>query len=270
MFCRVAYVSGARFVSIDIAALRSRSSNATVDFTPLPRWWLLLASKWSREGRARALQDAGLPPAPPPCTGPLPWEGTTKILLTILAASLTLALPTQGPATLLLLSLYLFFLLSGLIDVLIFFCGYTVLPEGIQSFILALAFTMEAVVFQAIVPTAPHILLLLLLITSCALSSILEVVFDNKLVKFCRTFFTCVQASWLLHLAFLPSSPLSSTWAALLFSWHLAGLFTIHLVLLLLYSHLTRAPSLPTTLPSPSGSASQLVSLHISLTHIEL
>ena len=107
---------------------------------------------------------------------------------------MTLGLPSHGSEILLLLSLYLFFLLSGLVDVVVFYCGYSILPEGIQSFILTLAFAMEAVIFHAISPTsAHHLVLLLFVILACALASILEVIFENKLVKFCRTFFTMLQ-----------------------------------------------------------------------------
>ena len=38
-----------------------------------------------------------------------------------------------------------------------------------------------------------HLVLLFFVILSCALSSVLEVIFENKLVKFCRTFFTMLQ-----------------------------------------------------------------------------
>jgi len=192
---------------------------------------------------------------------PLPWEGAAKITLTIIAASTTLGLPSHGPELLLLLSIYLFFLLSGLVDIVVFYCGYTILPEGIQSFILTLAFAMEAVVFHAISPPpAHHIILLLFVVLSCALASILEVIFENKLVKFCRTFFTMLQATWLVHLGLLPSTTLSPTRAALIFSWHIASLFLVHLLTLLVYSQCKGSPSIPAkTLPSPSGSASQLV-----------
>jgi len=225
------------------------------------RWWFLLLSKWGREAQDRALLAAGLPAIPPSSHRPLPWEGVAKILLTIIAASTTLGLPSQGPELLLLLSIYLFFLLSGLVDVVVFYCGYTILPEGIQSFILTLAFVMEAVVYQAISPSpAHHLVLLFFVILSCALSSILEVIFENKLVKFCRTFFTMLQATWLVHLGLLPSTTLPATRAALLFSWHIAALFSVHLLTLLVYSQCKGSPSIPAkTLPSPSGSASQLV-----------
>ena len=53
-----------------------------------------------------------------------------------------------------------------------------------------------------------------------------------------------LQASWLVHLGLLPASPLSPSWAALLFSWHLAALFTLYLLLLLTCSYCRCALSL--------------------------
>merc|ERR1712037_88196 len=104
---------------------------------------------------------------------------------------------------------------------------------------------------------AHHLVLLFFVILSCALSSILEVIFENKLVKFCRTFFTMLQATWLIHLGLLPSTSLPPTRAALIFSWHIAALFSVHLLTLLVYSQCKSSPSVPAkTLPSPSGSAS--------------
>ena len=44
-------------------------------------------------------------------------------------------------------TIYLFFALSGLVDILVYYCGYSVLPEGIQSFLLSLAFGVEGFLF---------------------------------------------------------------------------------------------------------------------------
>ena len=45
-------------------------------------------------------------------------------------------------------TIYLFFALSGLIDILVYYCGYSVLPEGIQSLLLCLAFGVEGLLFS--------------------------------------------------------------------------------------------------------------------------
>ena len=121
-----------------------------------------------------------------PSTGRRPcqaWEGRARFFRT----DLTVTPPSSSPSDLPLSS----------------FCSpagcYTVLPEpeGVQSFILSLAYCMEAVIFRALAPaTSSHLTdLLILVILSCALASILEVIFDNKLVKFCRTFFTTLQVT---------------------------------------------------------------------------
>ena len=79
------------------------------------------------------------------------------------------------------------------------------------------------------------------------------------------------QATWLIHLGLLPSSTLPPTRAALLFSWHIAGLFSVHLLTLLVYSQCKSSPRVPAkSLPSPSESASQLVGLiYIFLLNIQ-
>jgi hypothetical protein len=46
-------------------------------------------------------------------------------------------------------TMYLFFALSGLVDILVYYCGYSVLPEGIQSFLLSLAFGVEGFLFSS-------------------------------------------------------------------------------------------------------------------------
>ncbi len=44
-------------------------------------------------------------------------------------------------------TVYLFFALSGLTDILVYYLGYSILPEGVQSFILGLAFSVESLMF---------------------------------------------------------------------------------------------------------------------------
>ncbi len=94
----------------------------------------------------------------------LPWEGIIKLALTGLgivvsvaagAASSDPSTPTSSSSVIgdeyvgnvRYATVYLFFALSGLVDILVYYCGYSVLPEGIQSFILSLAFSVEALLF---------------------------------------------------------------------------------------------------------------------------
>jgi len=46
-------------------------------------------------------------------------------------------------------TVFLFLALSGLADVLVYYCGYAALPEGVQSFCLALAFAVQTMVAAA-------------------------------------------------------------------------------------------------------------------------
>ncbi len=94
----------------------------------------------------------------------LPWEGIIKLALTGLgivvsvaagAASSDPSTPSSSSSVIgdeyvgnvRYATVYLFFALSGLVDILVYYCGYSVLPEGIQSFILSLAFSVEALLF---------------------------------------------------------------------------------------------------------------------------
>ena len=162
----------------------------------------------------RDLELAGLPPTPRSCSSlylsSLPWEGIVKLVLTGLGIIVSVAMsPRQlntdtGYVTdIRLATIYLFFALSGLTDILVFYCGYSVLPEGVQSFILSLAFSAEAVMFGSTIreesPLEQQVhALLITVIVAAAFSAAMEVVFDNRLVKFCRVFFCFIQVSLIL------------------------------------------------------------------------
>jgi len=245
------------------------------------RWSMLLVYKWSMAAKSQQLELLGLPlpplsaPASSSCLQQLgarqiPWEGLVKIVMATLTTIITISLPSLSSSIIIIISMYAFFLISGIVDVFVFYCGYSVIPEGIQSFILAVSFFVEATCFNTI-STAENsyfIHLLVIIILCCSISSILEIVFDNRLVKFCRTFFTLLQSSWLLHLSFLLSQDtlVSHLWTTILFTWHLGFLFLFVLLILLLTSHCSSPVPSPPLLPSisnrqvsPSGSASQLV-----------
>ena len=134
------------------------------------------------------------------------------------------------------INIYIFFSLSGLVDLLVFYWGYSLLPEGLQSFILAASFAVETVSYQALMTPATSLALslLLLLTSTCCLAAALETVLDNRLIKFCRCYLTSLQSAWLLHLTSLSTSSHSTTWVAIIFSWHAAGLFTISISVLMM------------------------------------
>ena len=70
----------------------------------------------------------------------------------------------------------------------------------------------------------------------------MQVVCQDRLVKFCRTFFTMVQGSWLLQLT--ASSPASPAWAVTLYTWHTAAIFLASLTALAVCDKIAR-PSAP-------------------------
>ena len=65
-------------------------------------------------------------------------------------------------------------------DVVVYYCGYSILPEGIQSFILALAFIVEGIMFslrlrfEAYLEQQVH-LLLVVAVFACAFACTMEV-----------------------------------------------------------------------------------------------
>lgn len=243
------------------------------------RWSAILVTKWTSSAKSHQLELAGLPL--PPTAGSssclqqlgvrkLPWEGMVKIGLAASATGISVYQPALSASTIIVISMYVMFIISGTLDVFLFYCGYSVLPEGIQSFILAASFSVEVICFHALsTPDTSHFILLLnIIVICCSASAILEVVFDNRLVKFCRAFFTLLQSSWLLHLSVLLSQEIliSPLWSSILFIWHLGSLFLLSLGVLLLSHYFSqpvpsppRLPSSRTSQVSPSGSASQLV-----------
>jgi hypothetical protein len=116
----------------------------------------------------------------------LPWEGIIKLILTGLGivVSVIAAAPMQQDSeyvsNIRYATIYLFFALSGLVDILVYYCGYTILPEGVQSFILSLAFVVEGLTFamrlrfEAYLEQQIHVLLVVA-VFACALACIMEV-----------------------------------------------------------------------------------------------
>eukprot|EP00092_Neocalanus_flemingeri_P000189 GFUD01000203.1.p1 GENE.GFUD01000203.1~~GFUD01000203.1.p1 ORF type:complete len:230 (+),score=37.92 GFUD01000203.1:43-690(+) len=166
--------------------------------------------------------------------------------------------------------MYGFFLISGLIDLLVFSCGYLVLPEGIQSLILSFCFIVEGLAFHSMKsPATVHLhVLLLVLVLSCSVSSILELVYDARLVKYCRCFFTFLQSSWLWHIGILAATEktVDLQWASIYFTWHLGASFLLSILILIFISERVKSvptytiPSLTTSISSsPGGSPSHLV-----------
>jgi len=233
------------------------------------RWGFILLARWKKSACDQQLELARLPPTPDVCawTGcscgrPVPWEGLVKILLCISAIASTLVLMFDM-TNFMMLTMYGFFLISGVIDLLVFFCGYLILPEGIQSLILSFCFVVEGLTFYSLSSeSVVHLhFLLLALITACSASSILELVYEARLIKYCRCFFTLLQSSWLFHTCYLVGSEVETDfeWAAIYFTWHLGLGFLITILILVMITERVKKvptyiiPSLTTSLSSSPG-----------------
>jgi len=241
------------------------------------RWSFLLLTRWKKCASDHQLELAGLPPTPEVggwtgcsslCGRPLPWEGLVKIMLSTTAIGVTLVLMFDL-TNLMIITMYGFFLVSGLIDLLVFFCGYLVLPEGIQSLILSFCFIVEGLAFYSLSSAQSlHLhLLLLALVMACSVSSILELVYEARLIKYCRCFFTLLQSSWLFHSGLLVGRDvvIDFQWASIYFTWHLGLGFLLTILILVFITERVKAvptyiiPSLTTSLSSsPGGSPAQL------------
>ena len=212
------------------------------------RWGTVCLSSWVQEARRERYHLAGLPPPPVyPLLPHFPWEGVIKILLAVLASILTGSLPCSLPhSQTLVINIYLFFFLSGTTDLLVFYCGYSLLPEGIQSFILSTSFAVEGLTYYSLMtPASSHSLLLLLLtVFSCSLTAALETVFEARLLKFCRSYMTLVQGCWLVLIHSLTGREAQSElWISILFTWTAAGIFLLCLLLMIITQKCCR-PSL--------------------------
>ena len=208
------------------------------------RWTLLQIVKWSQEAKYCQYQEAGLPPPPEYFMNlrrrHFPWEGFVKIVLSILCIIVTSAVHSSVTnSNILLVNIYIFFTISGLTDLIIFYNGYKMIPEGLQSLILAGCFTVTALSYGAMMTSETrHPLTLLLILTSLnTFSALLETTVDNRLIKFCRAYFTLLQGSWLIQIS---STSLSSlTWVTVVFTWHSASLFLLYVLLLVICQRCT-------------------------------
>eukprot|EP00095_Tigriopus_kingsejongensis_P003260 maker-scaffold69_size418775-snap-gene-3.22 protein:Tk03260 transcript:maker-scaffold69_size418775-snap-gene-3.22-mRNA-1 annotation:"hypothetical protein HELRODRAFT_95099" len=236
------------------------------------KWAIQLAWEWTQQVLANEFQIMGLPVPPQSrrksgscclVAFSLPWEGIVKLILTGLGimVSVIAAAPQQQDSeyvtNIRYATIYLFFALSGLVDILVYYCGYSILPEGIQSMILSLSFIIEGLLytmrlrFEGYLEQQIHCLLIVA-IFACSLTCILEVLYDNRLVKFSRAYLCILQGTWLIHGGCIMqgsgSSPAqtypdSLEWVSILYSWHVAGNFILFIGSLLLAKQLALSES---------------------------
>eukprot|EP00096_Caligus_rogercresseyi_P001368 TRINITY_DN1216_c1_g1_i1.p1 TRINITY_DN1216_c1_g1~~TRINITY_DN1216_c1_g1_i1.p1 ORF type:complete len:422 (+),score=126.35 TRINITY_DN1216_c1_g1_i1:159-1424(+) len=231
------------------------------------RWAFHCTWDWSRKCLADDYTRASLPVPRPNytlCPGGslgLPWEGIMKLVLTGLGIIISVVLSSGSHeashhmdhyvGNIRLSTVYLFFALSGLTDILVYYVGYSILPEGIQSFSLSVAFAVEGLIFATRIRFESYLeqeihTLLVVDVFCCAATAAFEVLYDNRLIKFCRTYLCLVQGTWLIHGGFIAvdsslnsqnlsgSLPESLEWIPILFAWHLAGHFILFTGVLLL------------------------------------
>ena len=162
-----------------------------------------------RDAKYLKYQEAGLPPPPEYLIASrrrqVPWEGLVKVVISILAAIVTgyVSLDTHVPhIKLLFINLYIIFTISGIIDLIIFYNGYSLIPEGLQSFILSGCFASESLCYFTIMTSEnQHSMQIVIFLSSIiSLTALLETVVDNRLIKFCRFYFTLLQGIWMIHL----------------------------------------------------------------------
>lgn len=231
----------------------------------------------------------------------VPAEGVIKLSITGLgiAASVASAAPSttlsaQPVGDMLYASIYMFFALSGLADVLVHYCPLAV-PSGMDRFVLALAFAIEGLMFhlhlarEAVLEQHVHFLLVVS-IYSCASCCLIEAAACSPhpfLWRFARALFTVLHGSWFVHCAFLlhwdgteslresvrkslmDSKPMlegsheSSTalvWVSLAFAWHCAGALSLLMALMFVCRCCCRRPRRPRDTSLPTGTSSMGVS----------
>ena len=150
-------------------------------------------------------------------------------------------------------SMYLWFLLAGIVDILMNMSDFVYLPKGLDYVVSAMAFVAQLLLFyfhthgQDQLEMTLH-LLLLYVIAACVATVILEYNFPNSLiVSYARAYMVLLQGTWFYQIGFVlyPRFMWQTHWdgnshenimlATVIFSWHLA----IDLVLLLLISGVT-------------------------------
>lgn len=160
------------------------------------RWSVQLIWDWTNKLINDFYETIGLPCQPEKksssfstciSTYSLPWEGIVKLILTGIGIIVSVVASGPGQASdpeyvsnLRYATIYLFFALSGLTDILVYYCGYSILPEGVQSLILSLAFSVEALMFAMRLRFEGYLeqqihALLVVAIVACTIACTLEV-----------------------------------------------------------------------------------------------
>lgn len=183
---------------------------------------------------------------PFPCCPNLPMEGFNRVGLISLAMIGEFATAFQdgkfvhyGNAQH--ITMYFFFALSGVVDILTFY-GMTI-PPDIDYISVILAFTMEALIFayhlQGRTPMDVQVhMFLLYTVIGCVIATILECLYKKRVIPaLLRTYFLILQGTWFIQIGFILYRPLTTPWdehgprhmmlITVIFCWHNAGVFML-------------------------------------------
>ena len=186
----------------------------------------------------------------------IPWEGIIKIVFTLIGFTLEIItgfkhgqfvhIGNGQHAT-----MFFFFGLSGVVDVLAHYKITAVLPPGIDYVMAFLAFSVEALLFRFHLHgrTALDVLLhtlLLYAVYACCVCTLLEMSLPhNPLPRLARTYFVFLQGTWFWQIGFILYNPMIGSnvvpWhdddhgemmlVTMMFTWHMAAILVIMLVM---------------------------------------
>merc|ERR1712129_72136 len=175
----------------------------------------------------------------------LPCSGLFHVLLCSLACVGTVLLSatdhTNGQGmyrTGILVTIYLSFSLSGMLDILMFYTNRIKIPKHCNKMFTAIAFLMELVLANAygnwVEPSE-------ICLTVSIIASLISTVFSiqcstsGTITHLSMIMFTQVQGSWLIHSSLLPCS-VTRKMCFLLLSWHIIAIFSLYILMVSLTS----------------------------------
>lgn len=132
------------------------------------------------------------------------------------------------------ISMYFFFLLSGIVDILV---DSSLVPVGLDYIMLSLAFSVEGMLFLFHLNKEDPLdytlhTLLLYSILGCIISCILEHKYKRSiLVAVFKAYFTCIQGTWFWQIGFIlyrmepwdKARHENTMLCTVIFTWHMAG-----------------------------------------------
>jgi hypothetical protein len=169
-----------------------------------------------------------------------PWEGAMKVALPLVGMTVEgIGFLWQSLHMIQHFSMYAFFLLAGIVDLLVY--SKAPLPKNIDYASHALAFIVEGLLFQF--HTHGRSMLDKMLHTflvygcyACAVSMLVEMRFrNNVLCPLLRAFFIIFQGTWFWQVGYILYNPIGSPWdesvhdntmlATIVAGWHLFFIF---------------------------------------------